>query len=115
MVYTRDDFNTRVGAVDKKLSRRRSNTVVAHVQQNGIIYAKAKRRRRHFPIKGTFLMVAGFFCFKALMLAANGPAAYEDRLATLQQGTVVEAGGAWVLGIDPVTEFIAHQVGPLFR
>lgn len=115
MVYTRDDFEARVGAVDKKLSRRGRNTIVARVQQNGVIYAKAKRRRRYVPIKGIALMVLGFFAFKAFMLAANGPAAYEDRLALLQEGTAIEAAGARVLGIDPVTQFIADQVGPMFR
>jgi|GEM_PF-2424607 hypothetical protein len=115
MVYTKEDFNARVGAVDKKLSGRGRRNVVAHVNKNGVIYTKAKRKRVQVPVRGLSIMVLGFFCFKALMLSANGPAAYEERLAMLQSGTVVEALGARVLGIDPVTQFLADQAGPLFR
>ena len=60
-------------------------------------------------------MVFSFFCFKAFMLIANGPDTYNDRLATLQNGTVIEAMGAKVLSIDPATQFIADQVGPYLR
>jgi hypothetical protein len=115
MVYTKDDFNARVGAVDKKLSRRGRHAVVAHVTKNGVIYRKAKRGRTGLPLRGVIVMGVSFFCFKALLLSANGPAAYEERLALLQEGTVIEAMGAWVLGIDPLTQFIADQAGPLFR
>ncbi len=115
MVYTRQDFEARVGAVDKKLSRKGRQTVVAHVNKNGIIYTKAKRTRSRLPVRGVLLMIVGFLCFKALMLSANGPAAYEERLLALKEGTVIEAIGGGILGIDPVTQFIADQAGPLFR
>lgn len=115
MVYTRQDFKARIGAVDKKLSRRGRRAVVAHVNSNGVIYAKAKKSGTRVPVKGLALMIIGFFCFKAFMLAVNGPAAYEERLATLKDGTVVEVMGARILAIDPVTQFIADQAGPMFR
>lgn len=115
MVYTREDFHARVGNVDKKQSRLVRRGYTSRVDKNGVIVAKPKGMRIRFPIKGIVLMVLGFFCLKALMLSANGPAAYQERLATLQNGTAIEAMGARALGIDPATQFIANQMGPLFR
>lgn len=118
MVYTKDHFNARVGAVNKKLSRRGRNEIVARVDANGIVCTKAKRRSRGFPIKGLVLLVLlvlSFFCFKAFMLSANGPVVCEERLAVLQAGTAVEAAGARLLAIDPLTQFISDQTGPLLR
>ncbi len=115
MVYTKEDFNSRVVSVDKKSSRRGKNAFVTRIDNNGLLIVKAKPRRMRLPVRGVSLMVLGFFCFKALALSANGPQAYEDRLTLLQNGTTIEAVGARVLSIDPVTQFIADQVGPLFR
>ena len=115
MVHTRDDFNSRVGAVAKKSARRGKNEFVTRIDQNGVLVVKAKRRGFQFPVKGLSLTILGFFCFKALMLGTSGPEAYADRLALLQEGTIIEAVGVRVLSVDPVTQFIADQVGPLLR
>ncbi|WP_298857900.1 hypothetical protein [uncultured Sulfitobacter sp.] len=115
MVYTKEDFNSRVGSVSKKSARRGKNAFVTRIDNNGVVVVKAKRRGLQFPVKGFGLMVLGFFCFKALMLSANGPEAYSDRLTILKNGTMIEAMGARVLAVDPVTQFIADQAGPLFR
>lgn len=82
------------------------------IDRNGVIVARPKGIRLRFPFKGLVLLALGFFCFKALMLAANGPQAYEDRVATLAAGNAVEAAGAKALMIDPVTQWIADQIGP---
>ena len=115
MVYTKEDFNSRVVAVDKKSARRGKNAFVTRIDNNGVLIVKAKRSRMRVPVRGVSLMVLGFFCFKALALSANGPQAYEDRLALLQNGTMIESVGARVLSIDPVTQFLANQMGPMFR
>ena len=115
MVYTREDFHARVGSVDKAQSRLVRRGYTTRIDKNGLIISKPKKMRLRFPVKGILVMVLSFFCLKALMLSANGPDTYQDRLATLQNGTVVEAMGARVLGIDPATQFIADKIGPLFR
>lgn len=115
MVYTREDFHSRVGKVDKQRSKLVRRGYTSRVDKNGIIIAKPKARRFHFPVKGLLLLVCGFFCFKAVMLSANGPDNYADRLATLQNGNAVEALGAKALSVDPVTQFLANKMGPVFR
>lgn len=115
MVYTKEDFNARVNSVDKTQSRLVRRGYTARVDKNGIIIAKPKVKRLRLPVKGAFLMVTGFLCFKALMLSANGPETYKERLAILQNGNVVEVVGSHVLAIDPATQYIANKMGPLFR
>jgi len=115
MVYTKEDFSARLNHVEKKQSRLLRRGYTTRVDRNGIIIAKPKTMRLRLPVKGAFLLVVGFLCLKALMLSANGPDTYNDRLATLQNGSVVEAMGAKVLAIDPATQFIADKLGPLFR
>ena len=115
MVYTKDDFNSRVGVVSKKSARRGKNEFVTRIDQNGVLVVKAKRRGFNFPVKGAVLMVLAFYCFKAFMLVSNGPEAYSDRVAILENGTMVEAMGARVLAVDPVTQFIADQAGSILR
>lgn len=115
MVYTKEDFNSRVGSVTKKSARRGRNAFVTRIDKNGVVVVKAKRRGFQFPIRGTVLMILAFFCFKAFMLVSNGPEAYSDRLATLENGTMIEAMGARILSVDPVTQIIADQAVALFR
>lgn len=115
MVYTREDFHARVGSVDKSQSRLMRRGYTTRIDKNGLIIAKPKARRLHFPIKGVLLIALSFLCLKAFMLSANGPDTYQDRLATLQNGSAIEAMGAHLLGIDPATQFIADKMGPLLR
>jgi hypothetical protein len=115
MVYTKEDFQSRLSGVDRKHSKLLRRGFTTRVDKNGVIIAKPKSRRLRFPLKGIVMMVLGFLCLKALMLSANGPAAYQERLATLEKGNVVEVAGARVLSVDPATQFIADQMGPLFR
>jgi len=115
MVHTKEDFSARLNHVEKKQSRLLRRGYTTRVDKNGIITAKPKAMRLRFPVKGAFLLVVGFLCLKALMLSSNGPDTYNDRLATLQNGTAIEALGARVLAIDPATQFLADQLGPLLR
>jgi hypothetical protein len=115
MVYTKEDFNARIGAVDKDKSNVLRRGYTTKIDKNGIIVVKPRAKRLRLPIKGVVFLIAGFLCLKALMLSANGPDTYNDRLATLENGNVIETVGARVLGIDPVTQLIANKIGTFFR
>ncbi|WP_299415235.1 hypothetical protein [uncultured Sulfitobacter sp.] len=115
MVYTKEDFQARVGHVDKKQSRLVRRGYTTRIDRNGVIVAKPKAMRLRLPVKGAFLLIVGFFCLKALILSANGPDTYNDRLTSLSNGNAIEVMGARVLAIDPATQFLADQMGPLFR
>lgn len=115
MVYTRDDFNTRLNNVDGKRSKLIRRGYTTRVDNNGIIIAKPKPMRLRLPVKGAFLMVLCFLGLKAFMLYANGPETYNERLATLQNGSIVEQWGAVVLVVDPATQFFADQLAYLIH
>ncbi|MBB3992847.1 hypothetical protein GGR95_000466 [Sulfitobacter undariae] len=115
MVYTKQDFVSRVKNVDGKHARLVSRGYTSRVDKNGIIVVKPKGKRLRFPIKGLLLLVLCFLGFKALVLTTSGPATYNERLAVLENGTAFEVLGATVLSIDPATQFIADQATLLLR
>ena len=53
--------------------------------------------------------------FQSIYLAAVWPDLYGERVAKLDQGTSVEQGGAWIMQVDPATEYFATVIGPIFR
>ena len=79
-----------------------------------VVRALARRGLR-VPTKLLVALVVLFVCFKGFVLAAIGPTAYDSRLDSLAQGTVIEQAGAWVLQVDPVTQTLARKLGPVFR
>ncbi|MEH6644849.1 hypothetical protein [Sulfitobacter sp.] len=115
MVYTREDFGTRLNNVDGKRSKLLRRGYTTRVDKNGIIIAKQKAMRLRLPVKGAFLTVLCFLCFKAFMLFANGAETYNYRLETLQSGSIVEQWGAVALAVDPATQFIADQLAYLIN
>lgn len=44
------------------------------------------------------------------MLMSLGEVTYADRLAYLQNGTLIEQGGAWVMQADPLTQAMVRFV-----
>ena len=92
-----------------------SRGYTAVVGNDGLITIKAKRPKRNLPVQGMVLLLIGFVCFKALMLAHLGPDAYGDRVGKLEAGSIVEQAGAWVMQADFATQWIATQIGPFMR
>ncbi|MFD2737969.1 hypothetical protein ACFSUD_00145 [Sulfitobacter aestuarii] len=114
VVETHADFLRRLKLLGRKHARM-THGYSARVRQDGLIVLQPRRLRRGFPLRGTMLLLAGFFCFKAFMLAAIGPVTYGERLAKLSNGTVVEQAGAWLLAMDPLTDALAGAMGPVLR
>ena len=114
IVETHDHFEKRVTHLGRKHAKM-TRGYSTKVGKDGLISVTTKRSRRGFPIKGLILTIVGFFLFKAFMLAAVGPVTYNERLAKLEKGTMIEQAGAKVLGIDPVTNGVAKLAGPVLR
>jgi hypothetical protein len=114
MVETHDHFNKRLGLLGRK-HEEMTHGYTTKIGKNGLILVKPKTKRRGFPIKGLILVALGFFAFKAFMLASVGPLTYTERLSKLENGSVVEAVGAKLLGIDPLTAVIADYAGSFLR
>lgn len=78
----------------------------------GMSYYRARRRpaRRGGFLGPVVLVLMTVVAIKAAVLATIGPERYEERLASLRDGSAVERTGAWVLEVDPLTVTIADKV-----
>ncbi|WP_296423660.1 hypothetical protein [Yoonia sp.] len=101
---------------DKRLKRivrrhdRMARGVVRTVNADGLIVARPRVYTPRFPLKGLLLLVAIGFLFKGFLFSYLGSGAYADRVTSLQQGTVMEQAGAWIMQPDPATTFIADAM-----
>jgi hypothetical protein len=97
----------------KKIVRRHekmSNGVVRTINSDGLIVAKPRLYRPRFPLKGLLAVLILGFLFKGFLFSYLGEAAYGERVATLQSGSLLEQAGAWVMQSDPVTMMAAEGI-----
>lgn len=114
MSKNRQDFARRIN----KLSRKHKAVSRAHsvtMAPDGLIHVRPRRQFPKPPLRMLVLAVAILFVFKSALLSHLGDAAYTERLDKLATGNVSERAGAWVMQIDPVTQFIATQIGSALR
>jgi hypothetical protein len=107
-------FNKRLHEIELR-HRGRSSGFVRLVERNGILTPVEKVRvRRGVPVRGIVLALVSFLVFKGFLLTYLGALTYVDRVSQLEAGNIVEQLGAWAMRADPVTLFIADQIGRLF-
>ncbi|MGC1503954.1 MAG: hypothetical protein WA782_07400 [Sulfitobacter sp.] len=116
MVETHDDFVQRLSTLGRK-HKKMTHGYTTKVGKDGLLTVQPKRRTEKGggALKLVALAVVGLIAFKAFALVAVGPVTYNERLAKLEAGTVIERVGAKALAIDPVTEVIAGSVVPSKR
>ncbi|TDE39722.1 hypothetical protein [Antarcticimicrobium sediminis] len=108
------NFSRRVDRLDRKHNAMsRGHDIVQ--RPDGLLVAAPIRRRRSWPARLLILIVVLFVVFKALLFVSVGGVTYEERVARLQAGTPVEAMGAWLMQVDPVTRVLAAQISDLMR
>lgn len=114
MVNTELDFHKRLAMLGRKHAAMAKGYVM-RMRPDGLIVVHTKRpnKLRLVPLKGLVLLVLGFCAFKALMLSSVGEATYNERVAKLEQGTVIEQGGAWLMQVDPATAMVAGLLKPI--
>ena len=108
----RNEFASRVN----KLSRRHTAMArgyTASVRGDGLIVVQPRRIQFKMPVRGFVLLMAAFMLFKGFMLASLGDQAYYERLSVLQLGSTYEQAGAFVMGIDPVSQLVADLLKPI--
>ena len=110
MSETFSHFDKRVRRISKK-NRKLARGHVNFIDSTGIIRQRPLRRIGALPLKGLMMIGLGFYGFKGLLIAHQGPAQYEDRLALLADGSMFERGAAWVMQIEPVALKAAALMG----
>lgn len=68
------------------------------------------RRRIAIPLRSIALVLAAVLLFKGAILAHLGAEGYQDKIAALAAGTLLEQVSAWVLHPDPATHQIAAVI-----
>ncbi|WP_417257970.1 hypothetical protein [Celeribacter sp.] len=101
---------TRIEAQRRKLAR----GAVYSVNQDGLIVARPRRHTSRRPLRFMFFTLLGALLFKAFVFASLGAVSYNARVEALQEGTLVERIGAWVMTADPTTVWIAEHGKMLF-
>lgn len=102
----------------RRLSRKHqamSRGYVARIQSDGLIVATPKRRSFSLPMRAIVLFVVGFIGFKAFLVATLGIQTYDERLARLNDGTIIEQAGAYAMQADPLTTYAAVQIRSVLR
>jgi hypothetical protein len=85
------------------------------LEPNGVVVVKPKGRRASVPLRSLLLFLVGFMLFKSLLVAHLGEPAYQDRLDRLRAGGMIEQAVAAVMQIDPVSRWVALEIGPILR
>lgn len=108
------DFDDRL----RKIGRNRqamARGYRTYMRPDGLVVARALRRWPRLPLRMLLYVAVALIGFKGFLLAALGPATYVERVEALRAGTVVEQAGGWVMQVDPATQWIADQLGPILR
>ena len=108
-----NDFDKRQRAVVQK-HHKLANGYITKLNRNGIFEHKPIRRLPLVSLKSLLITVFCILAFKGLLIAGLGIEDYAARLAHLSQGSTVERAGAWLMGADPASQWIATVMGALF-
>jgi len=104
---------------DKRLKRivrrhdRMAKGVVKTVNADGLIVARPRIYTPRFPLKGLVVLIITGFLFKGFLYSYLGEAGYAERVASLNEGSVMEQAGGWVMQADPATVYIANAISSL--
>lgn len=107
-------FDQRLRRLGRK-HRAMARGYTTRMRSDGLIVVKPKRAPSPISRRSLFLFFAAFFLFKGFLLASLGSDTFDERVERLASGTMAEQAGGWVMQADPVTQFIARQIGPLLR
>lgn len=107
-------FDERLRRLTRK-HRRMAHGVIYRIGADGLIQSHPRRRSPRFPLQGLVILFAAAFMFKGFLYASLTPMIYDERVALLQQGTVVERAGAWVMQADPATVWMGGILAPFVR
>lgn len=109
-----EDFYRRMDRIDRN-HRKLARGYVTTVNADGLIVARPRTSSRRFPWRGLMLVLALMIVFKGFMYAQIGAADYDARVALLQQGTIAEQVGGYIMKADPVTVAISAWFEDMLR
>lgn len=106
-------FEKRLENLERK-HRELSKGYVARINPDGLISVEPRRKRSYLVARLVLLVTLGVIFFKAATLAIIGLSTYEERIASLAEGTWFEKACAWIMQVDPLTRNIAGYLNSVF-
>ncbi|MGC8201846.1 hypothetical protein ACP2AV_03975 [Aliiroseovarius sp. PTFE2010] len=111
------EFGKRLQRIERHHRKLEGGSITA-MTSDGLVIARPHRKVMGFPYRGLFFSFCLLLLFKAFVYSSLGAATYASRIERLQNGTIVEQAGAYVMSADPVTVWISRHmkqsVGGLF-
>lgn len=105
-------FEERHRAVTNR-HRQLARGYVTKLGKNGLIEHHPRKSLPKMSFPTFTVLLVGFLAFKAFLLASLGDAEFSARVDALANGTVFERAGAWVMQIDPLSQWIVAHLLPL--
>lgn len=108
-------FMSRVRRLERKHNAM-AHGYTARIGSDGlIVVAPQKKLESRMPLRAVVLFLGAFLLFKGFLIASIGLDSYQDRVAKLQAGSVLEQGGSYVMMVDPLSRLISEKIGPVLR
>lgn len=107
-------FGRRLRRIDRN-HRSLASGYVTTVNDSGLIVALPERKSSHQVARSLFFCLVILMAFKAFLLTQIGAVAYHDSVALLQNGTIVEKFGAYVMVADPVTVWVSDFLTAILK
>jgi hypothetical protein len=108
MAYVNAPFEKRLRKIVRTNNRMATAGVVHKMKSDGLVVAKPRIYAPKFPWRGLVLLVAAMFVFKGYVHYALGAADYNQRIATLSEGSVFEKIGGLAMQADPITLIVSQ-------
>lgn len=104
------EFGQRIRRIDRH-HRKLAKGFVTTMDGDGLVVARPQRKSSGAVARGLFLCLVSLLCFKGFLLAELGADVYIERMAQMQGGSTFEQFGAYAMRPDPVTQWLATQIG----
>lgn len=109
-------FTTRLRRLEKKQNAMNRYGYSTLIRPDGTLVVRPKKRlESRITGRSVFLFLAAFMLFKGFLIASIGGIGYDERVAKLSAGSVLEQGGALIMFADPLSLMIAGKIGPILR
>jgi len=107
-------FGQRLRRINRN-HQRLANGYVTSVNHDGLIIARPRRREPHKKLRAVAFVIIILMAFKIFLFAQIGPAAYEQRLVALQNGSFLENIAGYAMTADPITIWAADLAVSLVK
>lgn len=114
MTYVNAPFEKRLRKIVRTNNRMATGGVVHKMKSDGLVVAKPRVYAPKFPWRGLVLLFAAMFAFKGYVHFALGAADYNQRIATLSEGSVFEKIGGLAMQADPITLGFSQFLSQIF-